>query len=439
MSDISEKSELEALKALLFEDEFQHLEKITSKLQTLETETKSTDEITQIVLKHFDDILLKKLAQKESKTIEVLSQYLSKIIAKSASGNKLELSYALQSTIASVLSKEVENNKEKMIDALYPILGGMISRYVAQAIKEMMDSINEKIEDGFSLNKYKRKVKAKVSGVSETELLLEESSDATIYSLFVIHKKSGLLIAEANLENKEIGDPHMVASMASAIKDFINDWIQNHEEESSVQLVSYGKETLYIESAGSVYIIAFLNAEPDYEQRSEINTFFAHLVKRYSRFFQTFNGDDSALEVKILSQKMQAFIDAQRKTSPQTKKEKKSMAKYLVWLLAFGALFYVYIQVEQYYANYRLEQSLLQKTGAQIRVTQEEDTLQLWGELSSMEQFYTIERIMKGKKFINRLEMPVEEIDHKISTLQKEIEELKVLYSEKKSIKGALK
>ena len=439
MFDIHKGSELETLKTLLFEDEIEHLQKIASKLEKLEIEIDNTEKISQTIQELFDDVFLEKLAQKESKTVEILSQYLSIIIAKSSRNHQSELSRSLQSIISPAIAKEIENNKEKMIDALYPIMGGMIAKYVTQAIKEMMDSINEKIEDGFSFDKYKRKVKAKVSGVSETELLLEESSDATIYSLFIIHKKSGLLIAEANLENKEIGDPHMVASMASAIKDFINDWIQNHEEESSVQLVSYGKETLYIESAGSVYIIAFLNAEPDYEQRSEINTFFANLVKRYSRFFQTFNGDDSALEVKILSQKMQAFIDAQRKTSSQTKKEKKSMAKYLVWLLAFGALFYVYIQVEQYYANYRLEQSLLQKTGAQIRVTQEEDTLQLWGELSSMEQFYTIERIMRGKKFINRLEMPVKEIDHKISTLQKEIEELKALYSEKKSIKGALK
>jgi len=129
--------------------------------------------------------------------------------------------------VTPAISKGIAENKDTMIDALYPIMGGMISKYVTQAIKEMMDTINKKIEHGLSFNRYKRKAKAKLTGVSETELLMEESTDATITSMFVIHKESSLLIAEAHLENNEIDDAHMVASMASAIKDFINEPLAN--------------------------------------------------------------------------------------------------------------------------------------------------------------------------------------------------------------------
>ena len=158
------------------------------------------------------------------------------------------------------------------------------------------------------MERVKRKVKSKISGVSETELLLEESGDAIISSMFVIHKETSLLIAEAHLENHQIDDVHMVASMASAIKDFINDWIENNETTNEVQLLSYGNATLYIESAGSVYVVAFLDSEPDHALRKEINTFFATLLKKYAAFFHDFDGDDSSEEVKALSDQMSHYL-----------------------------------------------------------------------------------------------------------------------------------
>jgi len=184
------------------------------------------------------------------------------------------MSRSLQSIISPAIAQGIADNKEQMIDALYPIMGGMISKYVTNAIKELMESINAKIDEGLSFERYKRKLKAKISGVSETELLLEESADARIKALLVIEKDTGLLIAAAQDKENEIDDPHIVASMASAIKDFVNDWMKSAKDAQEVQLLSYGNATLYIESAGSVYLIAFLDAEPDHEQRKEINRFY---------------------------------------------------------------------------------------------------------------------------------------------------------------------
>ncbi len=55
----------------------------------------------------------------------------------------------------------------------------------------------------------------------------------------------------SNMENK-IKDAHMVVSMASATKDFIDDWIQHNDTKNEVQLLSHGNVTLYIESAGHI-------------------------------------------------------------------------------------------------------------------------------------------------------------------------------------------
>jgi len=331
-----------------------------------------------------------------------------------------------------------------MIDALYPIMGGMISKYVTQAIKEMMEKINEKIEQGLSVERYKRKLKAKLTGVSETELLLEESGDADIHSIFIIHKETGLLIAEAHMENSEIDDPHMVASMASAIKDFVNDWISSHQETESkeVQLLSYGDATLYIESAGSVYMIAFLDSEPDYAQRSEINSFFAKLLQKYSTFFQSFNGDDSDPQIKKIETKLHTFLNEENHTH-SNKQEKSGInpAKYILTAAALLLLGYVGYVAKIRYDLFHLEQTIYAKTGEKARLKEESDGLHLYAQPDSMEIFYKIEQFVRthtNTPFINNMQIPARTLDSRITQLQSSLSELKTVKQDTNRLKKQL-
>ena len=321
--------------------------------------------------------------------------------------------------VTPAISKGIADNKETMIDALYPIMGGMISKYVTQAIKEMMETINKKIENGLSVERYKRKAKAKLTGVSETELLMEESSAATISSLFVIQKESSLLIAEAHLENQEIDDAHMVASMASAIKDFINDWAQNAETGSEVQILSYGNATLYIESAGSVFIVAFLDAEPDHEQRAEINAFFASVLKEYSDFFQYFDGDDSAQEVVNLSMKMEDYLYTQ--VPSKMPKSKNNPAKYIFIFLGVLLFAYGMYLFNAWYVSDSLERKVYAQTGEHISIQKKENMLVLNGQISSLEKVEKIHTLLrnykKNTKIQDNLTVPISYMDQRFKAL----------------------
>ncbi len=295
-----------------------------------------------------------------------------------------------------------------MIDALYPIMGGMISKYVTQSIKELMEQINRKIEYGLSTERFKRKIKAKLSGVSETELLLEESSDALISALFVIHKDTGLLISSASLKNHEIDDPQMVASMASAIKDFINDWINRHQEEKeSIQILSYGNATLYIESAGSVYVIAFLKSEPDHELRSAINGFFASIVKHYASYFQNFDGDDSAPEIAELSQKMQDYLLSQSNLERSGASARKgNPAKLIFVLLGTLLLGYGGYIANEWYKIHTLEKRIKQETAQDITLYDDGNVIELNGYTDTLKPVPDIIDLVEketGKPVINHL------------------------------------
>ncbi len=323
--------------------------------------------------------------------------------------------------VTPAISKGIAENKDTMIDALYPIMGGMISKYVTQAIKELMETINHKIESGLSFSRYKRKLKSKITGVSETELLLEESSDALISGLFIIQKESGLLISEAQLKDKEIDDPHMVASMASAIKDFINDWIQSNETQSEVQILSYGNATLYIESAGSVYIIAFLDSEPDFEQRTNINAYFSKIVKEYADFFQKFDGDDSSEEAKMLSTQMNVYLNEQNSVS-KVKKDKKNPAKYILLILLLLLTGYAVTLLNKQYLEYTLEEKIKNQTGQVIHIEKEKDRIILNGHVESYKKVNDIEQIIYAldkRKIENNLLVSIKEIEKMIEKDEK--------------------
>jgi outer membrane protein OmpA-like peptidoglycan-associated protein len=392
-------------------------------LDALEFESKDPESIKAKVTPLFNDILLPNLSQQDSKTIEILADYLATIIQKSSQKDLSKLSQALQSVISPAISQEIENNKEKMIDALYPIMGGMISKYVTQSIKEMMESINKKIEDGLSFDKYKRKLKAKLTGVSEVELLLEESSDADISSLFVIHKETGLLIAEAHDEHKAIDDAVMVASMASAIKDFVNDWIQNQDQEnmSEVQILSYGNATLYIESAGSVYMIAFMDSEPDYEQRKEINSFFATILKRYSKLFHSFEGDMSDEQITKLESDLYEFLNQHSDEAKVYESNKPNIAKYIFYIL--GALlvgWFGYIGYKQYQIETLASKISLESNSTITLKAISDDTIEVDGYINSMNQYNQIEKLLKEHRYtkiINNLHMPLSNIYSKIEDI----------------------
>ena len=318
------------------------------------------------------------------------------------------MSEALKNVLASSISREIEENKDKMVDALYPVLGGMVSRYVSNTIIEIRDNIDKKIDEGLSLKRLERKIKSKLTGVSESELILQEETRAKIRAIFVIQKDTGLLIAESSWQNDEFEDPHIVASMASAIKDFIEDWIKSNQEDTKVQLVSYGNATLYIESAGSVYLIAFLDQEPDIEQRKRIQKFFAKVLDKYFKLFQRFDGDDSNPDIKKLSQELDYFIQKENNFK-ETTPNKSSLKSKKWFILSIILAIFLYFSIEKLmniYTLYSLERLVKIKTGEKIIADMIDGKIVVRGDLTNLNDYIAVHKVLdkelKGK-YIDRL------------------------------------
>jgi len=316
----------------------EELKKLEEEIALLKDDIINKDEIILRISPIIDTILKRKFDEDEAILIGLFSEHITNILEVSSIRHPKKLHHSLNKTISKNFENELIKNRDKMVDVMYPVLGKMIYKYVSSAMIEMMERINHKIETQLPYKYYKTKILSKISGSSEAEILFMEENTSTIEAIFIIDKKSGMLICEEHLDGNKIKNPHMVASMASAIKDFIDEWIKTNKSNSTVEILSYGDSVLYIENAGTVYMIAFLNKMPKELLKNKIRKLFASLLTTHSISFQKYSGNDEDIflqEIKkelknFLSQELKLTNDYQKKSFVEKCKEISFSWKYLM-------------------------------------------------------------------------------------------------------------
>jgi len=301
--------DFEKLRKLLVNKEIEQLDNIILRVQKIENHHKK-----DILIEHLStlitEILSKNIKNNPQQIYSIVHPFVIKGLKEElTNSSNSEISKVLAPLISSSMKEQVHEQKDSIVDALYPIMGNMISKYVTNAFKEMMVDVNHKLQDTLSSQTIKRKIKSKIYNISEAELILKESNIAKVKSIFLIHKESGMLILDIHRDNNEIDEPEMVASMLSAIKSFINDWISNHDKMSEVSEIEYGNSSIIIESAGSSYLAVVMDGKIDFKMQEQISLTLTKIVLNHSAQIANYDGDPDTIEKeKIISILSTLFI-----------------------------------------------------------------------------------------------------------------------------------
>ncbi len=162
---------------------------------------------------------------------------------------------------------------------------------MAEAIK----TINEKVSNAISVEGFQRKIRSKVQGVSEAELILKESVPFTVQAAFLIHKASGLIISEVqNSESYQL-ESEMVAGMLTAIRSFVNDCIVGPGEVSELNQIEYGDSKIMLEVAGYCYMAVVIKGEPPDSFIKKTRETVSNLILNYAKVIHEFNGDPGTI------------------------------------------------------------------------------------------------------------------------------------------------
>ncbi|MDY7015459.1 MAG: BON domain-containing protein, partial [Cyanobacteriota bacterium] len=203
---------------------------------------------------------------------------------------------ALAPEMGRAIKHQIEIERDAMVDALYPVVGSTVKRYIAEAIQE----INQKVSNALSIEGIKRKVRAKVQGVSEAELIFQESIPVRVQAVFLIHKASGLVIRQAHQSDILHLDADMIGGMLTAIRSFVNDCIAQSGSESELNEIEYGDSKIWLEVAGYCYLAVVIQGEPPRPFIERIRDTLSYLIQKYGDPIEQFEGDPASIPEAVL-------------------------------------------------------------------------------------------------------------------------------------------
>lgn len=327
-----------------------------------------------------------KSQSKDSALEESLSPIVNNIIDKNYETSKDKIASQIAPLIGSAVREQIKTQKDDIIDALYPLIGNMISRYVTKSLEDLMRAINAKVQNGLSSNTFKRKLKAKVQGVSESELLLNETADANIQALFLIHKETGIMLAHSQNPNYPVSDPDMIASMMTAIRSFVNDWIEQNSQHQELGEIDYGGNKIIIEVSSHSYLAVIVEGAAYQTTYDKIRKTLERIVTLYGDEIRNFNGNLESFANLEIYKELALLLknDASDVTQEEKKENIHPILLFIPLLLLFLLSYYFYNS----YRDNSLEESakaLLHKTpqltSYRIDVKADDATLELSGSL----------------------------------------------------------
>lgn len=256
------------------------------------------------------------------------------------------------------IKTQIEVERDAMVDALYPVIGNTIAKYMAEVIQ----AIDRRVENSLSLEGIKRKIRAKIQGVSEAELILAASLSYQVQAVYLIHKLSGLLIEEFHpLLDRQVESSDLLAGMLTAIRSFIADCIAESNRVSEVNEIEYGDSKIILEVAGYCYLAVVVKGQPSQAFLNFIRESLGKIVLKYGKAIEEFDGDRDRLPKAISSILVTV---GQFQDPPESHKPPKTLRNLLIFFSTIVLLPWAYFTYRHNEFRHIEAQSALELDGA---------------------------------------------------------------------------
>jgi OOP family OmpA-OmpF porin len=184
------------------------------------------------------------------KRTEDLAQVLPEAI-KSAKAKSLR--DALEPIVEKSFHSSVRRNPKELADAIYPIIGPAIRTSIAAAIRDFAEALNQIVEKSASFRSIRWRIESLISGKPYSEILLAKSLLYSVDQVFLIHRKSGLLLLHAAAQGAVLKDADMISGMLTAIQDFLSDSFAESGQE--LETVDAGRFKLWLTYGTKVMLV----------------------------------------------------------------------------------------------------------------------------------------------------------------------------------------
>ena len=261
----------------------------------------------------------------EQRTRDVSGVVAEAIQLRRAQGGTQDLSDALTPTVEVAVRDSVRKDSHVLIEALFPVMGPAIRRAVAEAIRSMVESFNQVLESTFSVRGLKWRIEAIRTGRPYAEVALLHSLIYRVEQVFLIHRKSGLLLQHLVAPAVAIQDPDLVSGMLSAIREFVQDSF-NSQQGDSLESLQVGELQIWIEQGPQAILAAVIRGQAPQELRITLKETLEDVHRRFGDELEKFEGDATPFEA--------VRKDLAACAAARYREEKKSKTSPYFWLFA---------------------------------------------------------------------------------------------------------
>lgn len=256
--------------------------------------------------------------------------------------DKGKISYTeLVPLIEYTLKDSIKKNPTTLSEILFPVMLPAIRKAVAEDIRNMLDSLNATLENGFSPTRIGWRFKALFSGMSYAEIVLSHAYIYRVKQIFLIHKKTGILINSISDSDSVTKDEDMVSSMLSAIKDFVQDSF-DIDGDNELNTIKVGKFNIWIEQGPGAIIAAVIDGDAPSGYRTILKETIEKVHLKYSYELDTFEGDVD------LFKKTDPYLNSCIISEQKTKKNKKPILIILIFIALLAVIgYWGYYQIER--------------------------------------------------------------------------------------------
>ena len=248
------------------------------------------------------------------------------IVVRSQKDDKLV--GALLPTVSEIVKVSVKKDPKTFAAALFPVMGPAIRKAIAETFRNMIQSLNQTLEQTFSLRGLKWRFEALRTRKSFAEVVLAHTLLYQVEQVFLIHRESGLLLEHVSARSEALEDRDLVSGMLTAIQDFVRDSFKTGEGEG-LDTLKVGELAVWIERGPEAILACVIRGNAPEELRTGFQSSLEAIHLEQAEALDAFDGDAEPFEAAAF--RLEDCLQARYKT-------KKKRISPLLWLLFLALL-----------------------------------------------------------------------------------------------------
>ncbi len=197
---------------------------------------------------------------------------------------------SLEPFIEKAFASSVRKHPHELAESIYPVIGPAIRTSIAAAIREFAEALNQIVEKSVSFRAIKWRVEALITGKPFSQILLARSLLYSVEQVFLIHRKSGLLLQHAAAQGSVLKDADMISGMLTAVQDFLSDSFAEGGQE--LDTVDTGRFRLWMTYSPKVLLVAAVSGTAPAELRQVFRSTLDQIEATLETEINQFKQDD---------------------------------------------------------------------------------------------------------------------------------------------------